>query len=192
VSLNDLSNILHLPGKISKYNSEFHELSLFDNQSLLEEFKSYSKQDSIALFDCIHKLQEMYLLDYNVDICSILSTSTLSLKIFRSKYLKVNIPILKRRDDTFIRNSYFGGATDYYKLRATNLFYYDVNSLYPFAMCKPMPIELIRKFKLSDHNGFNLDNFFGFLRVEVTCPKNIKVPVLPCKFNGKTIFPTGK
>jgi hypothetical protein len=132
----------------------------------------------------------MYLQKYNVDICSILSTSTLSLKIFRSKYLNVDIPILKRRDDTFIRKSYFGGATDYYQLKANNIYYYDVNSLYPFVMCKPIPFELIRKLKF--FNGFNLKNFFGFLKVEVTCPKDIKVPVLPCKHQGKTIFPTGK
>src|SRR5271168_963454 len=141
----------------------------------------------------------MYLKDYNVDICSILSTSTLSLKIFRSQYLQVNIPILKRRDDTFTRQAYFGGATDYYKLEASNLYYYDVNSLYPFvptlwawdqrAMCKPMPYELIRKVK--DFTHFNLNNFFGFLKVEVNCPLNIKIPVLPNKHNGKTIFPTG-
>lgn len=144
VSLDDLCNILNIKGKTSKYKPEFHELTLFDNPSLLEEIKSYSMQDSNALFNSIFKLQEIYLLDYNVDICSILSTSTLSLKIFRSKYLKVNIPILKRREDTFIRQSYFGGATDYYKLRAENLYYYDVNSLYPFAMIKDMPFELIR------------------------------------------------
>jgi len=152
-----------------------------------------------------------------VDICSILSTSTLSLKIFRSKYLplpkasaegKVNIPILKRRDDTFTIQSYFGGATDYYNLEAENLYYYDVNSLYPFvptlwawdqrAMCKPMPFELIRKVKDFSPRprpwaeaNFNLNNFFGFLKVEVNCPLNVKVPVLPNKYNGKTIFPTG-
>jgi len=200
VSLNDLCNILSLPGKTNSYNPEYHQISLFNNEQLLKNFKEYSIQDSCALFDCISKLQEMYLRDYQVDICSILSTSTLSLKIFRSKYLKVNIPILKRRDDNFIRNSYFGGATDYYQLKATNIFYYDVNSLYPFAMCKPMPYEFIRKFTLKEGDNFNLDNFFGFLKVEVNCPSlafehrakvNVKVPVLPCKYNGKTIFPTG-
>jgi hypothetical protein len=133
----------------------------------------------------------MYLIDYQVDICSILSTSTLSMKIFRSNFLNVDIPILKRLDDTFIRKAYFGGATDYYQLKAENLHYYDVNSLYPFAMMKPMPFKLIRKIIFQDNIGFNLNNIFGYLKVEVTCPKNIKIPVLPCKFNGKTIFPTG-
>lgn len=190
MSLDDLCSILNIPGKISKYNPKFHSIDLFSDLNLLKEFKQYSMQDSIALFDCILNLQELYLQKYNVDICSILSTSTLSLKIFRSKYLNVDIPVFKRRDDTFIRKSYFGGATDYYQLKANNIYYYDVNSLYPFAMCKPIPFELIGKIKL--FKDFNLKNFFGFLKVEVTCPKDIKVPVLPCKYQGKTIFPTGK
>ena len=141
VSLNDLCHILSLPGKTNTYNPEYHKISLFNNEQLLEEFKYYSIQDSCALFDCLYKLQDIYLKNYNVDITTILSTSTLSMKIFRSKFLKVNIPILKRLDDTFIRKSYFGGATDFYQLKATNIHYYDVNSLYPFAMCKPMPFE---------------------------------------------------
>ena len=165
-------------------------MSLFNNEELLEEFKEYSLQDSNCLYECIYKLQEIYLNDYNVDITTILSTSTLSMKIFRSKFLKVNIPILKRIDDSFIREAYFGGATDYYRMKAENIYYYDVNSLYPFAMLKPMPFELIRKIKIFENN-FNLNTFFGYLKVEVTCPKDIKTPLLPCKYNGKTIFPTG-
>ena len=33
--------------------------------------------------------------------------------------------------------------------------------------------------------------FFGFIEVEVTCPSNIKIPLLPHKHEGKTIFPRG-
>ena len=33
---------------------------------------------------------------------------------------------------------------------------------------------------------------FGFCEVVVTCPKDIKKPVLPHKYNGETIFPTGE
>lgn len=61
----------------------------------------------------------------------------------------------------FIRESYFGGATFYYTLtlKAKNLRYYDVNSLYPFAMKKAMPLELIRKFTNKQlEKRFNLTN----------------------------------
>jgi DNA polymerase type B, organellar and viral len=181
VSLNDLCKILSIPGKTSNYKPEYHNLNLFNSSKLLEEFKEYSLQDSNSLFDCISILQNKYLISYNVDITTIVSTSTLSLKIFRSKFLQEDIPIFKRIDDTFIRKAYFGGATDYYKLKAFNIHYYDVNSLYPFAMCKSMPFKLINKIKFLDNSGFNLNNFFGYLKVEVICPKDIKVPVLPCK-----------
>jgi len=75
-------------------------------------------------------------------------------------------------------------------MKAENIYYYDVNSLYPFALMKPMPQELIRKIKIFE-NDFNLDSFFGFLKVVVNSSKDIKLPLLPCKYNGKTIFPTG-
>jgi hypothetical protein len=71
--------------------------------------------------------------DFNIDITSIVSTSSLSFKIFRTKFLKVDIPILKGSVDKFIRRGYFGGGTDYYKAYGENLHYYDVNSLYPYS-----------------------------------------------------------
>jgi len=187
VSLNDLCSVLSLQGKTS-----IHKLSLFnkENEKLLEEFKQYSLQDSNCLYECISKLQEIYINDYSVDITTILSTSTLSMQIFIRKFLKDNIPILKRSIDEAIREGYFGGATDFYKMKAENIYYYDVNSLYPFAMMKDMPYELIRKVQIFENN-FNLNTFFGYLKVVVNSPKDIKTPLLPCKHNGKTIFPTG-
>ncbi len=192
VSLNDLCSILSVQGKTSIYKQEYHQISLFnkENSKLLEEFKKYSLQDSNCLYDCINKLQDLYIHEYNVDITSILSTSTLSMLIFRTKFLKVKIPVLKRIDDSFIRQGYFGGATDYYKMKAENIYYYDVNSLYPYAMMQAMPYELIRKVKIFENN-FNLNSFFGFLKVEVNSSKDIKIPLLPCKYQGKTIYPTG-
>ena len=61
--------------------------------------------------------------DYNVDIVSILSTSSLGLKIFRTNFLNVNIPILSKKNDSFIRDAYYGGATDYYLAKAKDLKY---------------------------------------------------------------------
>ena len=103
---------------------------------------------------------------------------------------------LKKHVDSFIRKSYFGGATDYYKAYGENLHYYDVNSLYPFAMLKPMPLNLIKVHKnmspLLRSGGINnFDAFFGFVKCKVTTPLNILKPILPYKHQGKTIFPTG-
>ena len=130
---------------------------------------------------------------YYIDLSDVVSTSSLSLKIFRSKFLDTNIPILNSVDDFFIRKSYIGGATDYYKLYGENLYYYDVNSLYPHAMLNPMPLSIIKKHE--DLSGINLSNFFGFALAEIYCPGPtiIKNPVLPYKDEktGKTIFPRG-
>jgi hypothetical protein len=190
VSLESLCKVFQVEGKISKYNVLFNNINLFDNISLLNQFIEYSIQDSISLQKALCKAQEIYSDKYSVDITSILSTSTLSLKIFRQQFLKTNIPILSGTKDNFIRKSYFGGATDYYKAYATKLFYYDVNSLYPFAMLKPMPHELIDRIK--DMSNVNLKDFFGFCLAEITTNSELIRPILPYKYDGKTIYPKGK
>lgn len=189
VSLNDLCSVFKVDGKTSKYDPRFNNLDLFDNPELLKEFKAYSLQDALALYQALEKAQEIYLRDFSVDIVKSLSSSSLSLKIFRTLFLKTDIPILKGTEDSFIRKGYFGGATDYYKAYAENLQYDDVNSLYPYAMLKPMPHKLIKFHKTM--NNINLNDFFGFCLAEVETPKNILKPLLPYKHKGKTIFPTG-
>jgi hypothetical protein len=148
VSLNDLCKNfggLYSQGKISEYKKEFNSLDMFDNLELFSLFKEYSLNDSVCFSRTAKALataQEHYIKNYQVDITSIYSTSTLSLKIFRQHHLKDPIPILKRSEDAFIRESYFGGATDYYIKYAESLYYSDVNSLYPFAMKNPMPVNI--------------------------------------------------
>lgn len=134
------------------------------------------------------KAQNIYIEKYKIDITDAYSTSNLSLKIFRTHFLKdKEIPILKHSEDNYIRESYYGGATDYYKAYAENIKYYDVNSLYPYAMLKPMP----HKFLGIKYN-INLNNFFGFIYCKIECPDSIKRPMLPVKYNNQTIFPHGK
>ena len=40
-------------------------------------------------------------------------------------------------------------------------------------------------------DNIQLENFFGFIEVEVICPTNMLRPVLPFKYGGKTIYPVG-
>lgn len=83
------------------------------------------------------------------------------MKIFILKFLKFEIPILKRIQDKFIRSGYYGGHIDYFKKYVKKLFYYDINSLYPYAMLKPMPHKLIKYHKNMDN--IELEKFFGFI-----------------------------
>ena len=58
---------------------------------------------------------------------------------------------------------------------------------FTLAMLKPMPLNSTKIAQVTD-----LDNFFGFVKVKVYCPRSIERPLLPVKYEGKTIFPTGK
>lgn len=116
-----------------------------------------------TLYNALITAQKHYIDHYQVDITTIYSTSTLSLRIFRLAYanhLVDPIPILKINQDKFIRESYFGGATDYYIKYAENLYYSDINSLYPYAMMHPMPVNIKTKHFNFD-SDFSLDSFFG-------------------------------
>jgi len=190
VNLNQLCEVFNVEGKLSKYNPKFNSLNIFSEDTLFKEFKDYAVQDSVALLKALLKAQEIYLREYNIDITSIVSTSSLSLKIFRTHFLKVEIPILKGSIDKFIRRSYFGGGTDYYKGYGENLHYYDVNSLYPYSMMKPMPFKIIKY-----HNNLNIDltvntELFGFFEAQCYVPNNVR-PMLSYKHQGKIIYPHG-
>jgi hypothetical protein len=190
VSLENLCKITGVRGKTTKYNILYNDIGFFSNVELLTSFLKYAEQDSKALYDSLIKLQNIYLEKYKVNITTVFSTSTLSLKIFRTNFQKEIIPILSRGEDSFIRPSYFGGATDYYKAYGENLYYYDVTSLYPFAMCKPLPGAIKKVHK--DLNNTKLEDFFGFINCEILIDSNVLKPMVPFKYKGKTIFPTGE
>ena len=68
----------------------------------------------------------------------------------------MNIPISSKNVDSFIRKSYFGGATDIYVNKTSNIKYFDVNSLYPFAMTMSMPLNPRRVEEITDLNKHQL------------------------------------
>lgn len=192
ISLENLCETFGIKGKTQKYDIRFNSFELFNKPTLFKSFKYYAMQDSKCLINALVIAQIENYNKFKIDITSCLSASSLAMKIYRNMFQKIDIPILKKSEDRFIRDSYYGGATDVYKAVVNNLFYIDVNSLYPKAMLNYMPLVLLEvinnKLTLSK---LDLGNFFGFLKVEVYCPPSVKRPVLPVKFEGRTIFPTG-
>jgi hypothetical protein len=98
--------------------------------------------------------------------------------------LSDEIPILPRYYDKIIRESYFGGIVNLYKPYGMDLYYYDVNSLYPYAMLKDMPGKFIRVI----YKNIDLNNFFGFVRAIIKIPKDCKYPFAP-RFAGEAALP---
>ena len=89
--------------------------------------------------------------------------------------------------DMDIRKSYYGGIVDVYKPQLKDGYYYDVNSLYSYAMTMDMPIGLPAYIK----GDINLDTFYGFQYVKVTSPNDMKIPFLPRKIEGKQLVALG-
>lgn len=155
----------------------------------------YMKQDIRLLGGALQKGQEIYWTQYKLDIVDCLTSSALSMSIFRMSYYDPNhwpIHIPSRNADTFIRRGYYGGHTDVYKPYGENLYYYDVNSLYPYIMkTYHMPGGVpIWNGNLA---GQELSNLYGFIEAYVECPSTMSRPFLPYRDHKNTLlFPTGK
>nr|GFD00286.1 RNA polymerase, mitochondrial [Tanacetum cinerariifolium] len=73
---------------------------------------------------------------------------------------------------------YYGGHADAYIPFGENLYYYDVNSLYPFVMKEyPMPRGKARRIDFIEEE--HLDTMLGFVLAYVECPTDIKRHFLP-------------
>ena len=59
---------------------------------------------------------------------------SLAFKLFKTKFLQDKVEVTWYEDYLDYKEAYRGGAVDVYKPYGTDLYYYDVNSLYPYAM----------------------------------------------------------
>ena len=78
--------------------------------------------------------------------------------------------MLFRNIDSKIRPSYFGRSSDFFYFHGENLKYYDVNSLYPYAMLLDMPVKYLATITGYSLKNLKLDDVFGFVEAIVTCP----------------------
>lgn len=194
-SLSSLAKNL-CPSLGSKGSIDHNTVTLTNLNSMKDELLKYMIQDIRLLGGIMLKAQDIYISNYSVDIVSKLTVSSLALTIFRTQYYDVEsfpIHIPSMNEDTFIRRGYYGGHADAYIPHGENLYYYDVNSLYPFIMKEyPMPGgKPVWHGKLEDHD---LDQLCGFIEAYIECPSNMKRPFLPYREykNKSLIFPTGK
>lgn len=179
----------------SKGTIAHDEVRVSNLMVLKQQLVDYLKQDIRLLGGVMLKAQEIYWTQYKVDIENYLTLSSLAMSIFRMSYYDPNswpIHIPSRNEDTFIRRGYYGGHADTYKPYGENLYYYDVNSLYPYIM-KTFPMPGGVPVWHGNLEGQELSNLFGFIEAYVVCPRTISRPFLPYRDHNNTLlFPTGK
>jgi len=160
------------------------------NWSTRLETLKYLKSDLYALYEFIEKLRDHIFDNYKLNISKFISLPSLAFAIFRLHFFdqaKSLLPILKGKVYNNIYKSYYGGVVDTYIPQGENLYYYDVNSLYPFAMKNPMPVG--SPIYTTENDLFNL---FGFFKAEITTPKYLNIPILPYRNDdGLLINPLG-
>lgn len=145
----------------------------------LEEFKTftdYAEQDAQVQF----KLTEnIYKLCYDGAVKLCLSPAQLAGRVFQKHYLRdrIFLPYWKRLD--FISRTYHGAAfTAFGRGFFRNIYYYDINSLYPYAAIKvPLNFSNTRLEKV-DLEQFE-QGFVGFAAVRFKFPEKENYPCLP-------------
>jgi len=172
-SLFTLSNIFNVP--ITKGTLDHTKINLSNLLSFKEEVLIYLEKDLISLLDTILAATTHLSNKYRIDLSTCFSASSLAIKIFRGNFLKLHIPLLSSFVSSDIRKGFRGGTSRVFNNFGQHLFYYDVNSLYPYCMTIPIPFYYLGRVI---PNAIRLDTFFGFINATVTPPLHT-TPILP-------------
>ena len=133
---------IYQPEVILPIVQETSELGVYPQWSLRKEAIKYCEQDCVTLYQILTKFSEEVTSTLGVSLKNTPTTSSLALKSFLTNYYKpeVKLPIITGEPYNFIKQSYTGGHVDVYIPHGHDLYYYDVNSLYPHSMLSLMPV----------------------------------------------------
>jgi len=152
----------------------------------------YAQLDCKILYLILMKFNSLIFDLYNLNINNYPTLPSLAFGIFRSKYLSKNtVPLITGQLFKDINQSYTGESTEFILPYGENLFYYDINSLYPYSMLKNnMPLGNIKAF---EGDIFKKDpKALGFFEAIINTPNKLNIPVLQIHNNNKTISPLGR
>lgn len=113
-----------------------------------------------------------------------------ALNYFQSDFSGKIVHPFEEHQIDFFHMGYYGGRTEifYNKPMEGQIFYHDVNSLYPSALLSGVYPNICAGY--TDDKLLDLSHE-GMASVEIESPKSLEIPYLPAKFEGKLVFPLG-
>ena len=142
---------------------------------------SYNQRDCELLYEALRRTQEI-VNGKGGELRFTMPAS--SLDIFLRNYLSHNLHI-NSYANAVSRESYFSSRVEVYTRAGANLNYYDVNSLFPYAMTFRLPgsyIGVCKKLPLAKFE------YIADVELEV---KDCYLPTVPLRTKQGTFFPTG-
>jgi len=197
--------------KLSKaFDVEHKKIELSKNEyHCLEKIKEYLAYDVISLYEILEKffntLENVTKIDKNKLMQRFTIASLSQFILFNyidNKTREKMRNYYNREEESWIRLGYYGGRTEAFILKydyrnaSDYLYYYDVNSLYPFVMYKfSFPVG---KGKFSE--DFDREDLIDLLESEYLFLAQVKVkvnesemyPAIPKRLNNKLLFPVGQ
>lgn len=189
-SVKKMGNVVGIP------KLEFDDVGDYDKMlNNRDELIAYNLRDCEITYNFMKLLQS----GFNELGCDLKTTiASTALNLFQRKYLENDLYVSEPDIREFVLKAYYGGRTEAFirgtidadDFSADNLNYYDVNSLYPYAMnnfiypntnysrvCNPGSMNLIKRYE-------------GVSNVVIECP-DIDYPFLPFRTKEKLLFPKG-
>lgn len=170
------------------YNSIKKDVWDFKKESLI-----YLSKDLTSLYQVLVKVNRTLFLDFDVKMPSCLTISKLAYEIFSKDYLTKDKPIpliSKATIHNDIKLGYYGGNTEVYRPYGENLYYYDVNSLYPYVSLNDMVGLDCHKQEYINKKA-DLNELFGFFYCHIKANQGNYLGILPVRTQTGIVFPVG-
>jgi len=150
----------------------------------LAEFSAYLKRDCISLSEVLVAYSK--LLTDNFGVPPSLTMALTAMKAFDKRFFPLKEISSNDDYDSFIRAATYGGRNEVYKRYGENLNFYDVKRM--FMSCYDTPVPVGKMHWRSPNLG---EGTVAEARVWVD-PKEFNIGPLPCRVDGRLIFPVGE
>lgn len=186
-SLKNMASFFNVPTQKGDFDHESLNINNLHDVSIKSELNDYLIKDLKSLYECMMFASSDLFYNYFINVTDVYSTSSLAMKYFRVAYLpEEGIPTLPKHIENFINEGYYGGISQVYKTRGENLYYYDINSLYPYSMTMKMPYKF-----LAIKYNVNLNKFFGYAEATIYVPPTLEYKLLPVRNADNLSTPSG-